>query len=395
METEIEINTVGNVLVIGNSGVGKSTLINGVLGENIAPTGWGYKGTTPKLNIYSGEGVPFNIIDSIGFEQGKEQKAIGAVKKWSKEAAKEGGKKEPINVIWFCVDGQASKLFPKTIKNMLKATAIWKNVPIVVVLTKSYSETERPMAVDMVKQALALNKKYSENVKEILPVVAQAYVINENAIAPPFGISELIDITNALMPEGIRAAEKAISEFKLNRKRVLTQGTIGAFVAAGATVGAVPIPIADGLILSPMELAEINALAAIYGINKGDNAKRLINSIVEVGTVSAAARAIISALKAIPGINVAAVVLNAVTAGVIVCALGEGAAFAFEKIYLGEKSIEDIDWVKKIIESKFASGIIEKVNSAFSDGTITDKMSAKDIGKKLIEILIPGKNNLK
>ena len=39
----------GNVLVIGNSGVGKSTLINSVFGENLAKTGWGTSGTTDKL----------------------------------------------------------------------------------------------------------------------------------------------------------------------------------------------------------------------------------------------------------------------------------------------------------------------------------------------------------
>ena len=42
----------GNILVLGNSGVGKSTLINAVLGEDKAVTGWGSKGITSKLDIY-------------------------------------------------------------------------------------------------------------------------------------------------------------------------------------------------------------------------------------------------------------------------------------------------------------------------------------------------------
>ena len=58
----------GNVLVIGNSGVGKSTLINAVLGEEKAETGWGSKGTTDKLTIYESENISFRIIDTIGFE---------------------------------------------------------------------------------------------------------------------------------------------------------------------------------------------------------------------------------------------------------------------------------------------------------------------------------------
>ena len=51
----------GNVLVIGNSGVGKSTLINAVLGEEKAKTGWGTKGTTDELDIYESEMIPFTV----------------------------------------------------------------------------------------------------------------------------------------------------------------------------------------------------------------------------------------------------------------------------------------------------------------------------------------------
>ena len=57
----------GNVLVIGNSGVGKSTLINAVLGEDRAVTGYGTEGTTKELAIYENRELPFRVIDSVGF----------------------------------------------------------------------------------------------------------------------------------------------------------------------------------------------------------------------------------------------------------------------------------------------------------------------------------------
>lgn len=41
----------GNVLVIGSSGVGKSTLINAVLGDEVAKTGWESIGMTKDLEI--------------------------------------------------------------------------------------------------------------------------------------------------------------------------------------------------------------------------------------------------------------------------------------------------------------------------------------------------------
>lgn len=377
----------GNVLVIGNSGVGKSTLINSVLGDEKAKTGYGSSGTTDKLEIYESEEIPFRIIDTIGFEPSfiKEHKAINAVKKWSKDSAKEGKENSEINVIWFCVEGTTSKLFPKTIKDLSKATAMWKTVPIVVVITKSYSVPERELNIKMVKDAFAMQKRHLKNLKDIVPVVASIYTLNDTAFAAPEGITELIDVTNTLMPEGIKAGSNDVYKFKLKRKKALAQSIVAVSTGAAVTVGAITIGFADALILSPIEVGQINALARLYGIDNSEESKRLIKSIVEVGTVSTAAKAVISALRGLPGIKIAPSMLDSIIAGAIVATIGESSIYVFEKVYTGEKSIEDIEWVKKIMEAKLSPQFIDKVI------TIVEKIAksgnAKDTGKLISSLL--------
>lgn len=384
----------GNVLVIGNSGVGKSTLINSVLGDEMAETGYGTTGTTDKLRIYENKDIPFRIIDTVGFEPSfiKARRAINAVKKWSKDSAKEGNEDSKINVIWYCVEGTSSKLFPKAIKDFARATNMWRSVPIIVVITKSYSVPERARNVEMVNDAFAKQTRHSKNLKQVIPVVAATYTINETAFAPPEGISELIEQTNELMPEGIKAGDKDVYKFKLKRKRALAQGIVGVSTTAAVTVGAVPIPFADALILHPIEIGQINGLARLYEVNKNEASKQFLNTIIEVGTVGVAAKTAISAVKAIPGLNIGASVLNAIIAGAIVAAIGQGSIYVFEKVYTGEKSIGDLDWVEKVMESNLSSQFLENVEAIIDQ--VIKSGNTKELGK-LISSLIENMFNKK
>lgn len=377
----------GNVLVIGNKGAGKSTLINAVLGEERAKTGWGAWGGTDRLEIYESDELPFRLIDTIGFEPStrRGRQAISAVRKWSRERAKANTEDSDINVIWFCVDGTSKKHVRRSIDTLIRATAIWKSVPIIVVITKSYSVPERLDNAGMVFEAFEKRKR-GRNLKKVIPVVAKTYALNETAFAAPEGITELIDATNQVMPDGIKAGREDVAKFNLNRKRALAHSIVGTATTAAVVVGAIPIPLADAAVLTPVEIAEVNAIARLYGIGKDDKSKTFINTIVEVGTISTVARAAISAIKSIPGINIAASVLNAVIAGSIAAALGEGSVYAFEQIYQGKKSLEDIDWVKKIMEDSFSSDFLKRVNIALQG--ISASSSKKEITQTILKLIV-------
>lgn len=376
----------GNVLVLGNSGVGKSTLINAVLGERLTKTGYGTVGTTKHLEVFENNEINFRLIDSVGFEPDlfKRYQAIKAVQTWCKNTAKAGNENSKINVIWFCVDGTSRKLFRQSIESLSRAASVYKTVPVIVVITKSYSRPDRDSNIQMVQQAFSGKIGKKLNLKGIIPVVAELYRLDETAFAPVDGINELIQLTNDVMPEGIAAADNDIERYKLERTNNFAHTIIGASTVSGVLIGAVPLPspLTDGAILSGIELAEVNGLAKVYGIKKNNKSAAMFEKIVEIGTVSAVARATCGAvLKVIP---VAGWVANAAVAGSFVAAIGEGTRYIFEQIKLGNRSVQDIEWAEKLLIDKLTGQFTQKAKQAFA--TLSETSTKDDIIKAVAQM---------
>ena len=140
-----------NVLLIGNSGVGKSTLINAVLENKVAKTSIGERGTV-KMDVYESDSVPFRLIDSKGMEYSffENFKLKSELKKWTKTSLGNEDYEKCISMIWYCVDGTSKRLMKENLKILNSITKFFKSVPVIIVITKSYSQPERKENIEMI-----------------------------------------------------------------------------------------------------------------------------------------------------------------------------------------------------------------------------------------------------
>lgn len=131
------------VMLVGKSGVGKSTLINNVLKLNQgkkAKTGTG-KFQTVKMDEYQNEAVKFlKLIDTRGIELNV-QYGAEAVKKDAKEFIDRQLQSNNVNnfvhCIWYCITGNRFEQVEIDLLYSLKNSYGDNNIPIIIVYTQA------------------------------------------------------------------------------------------------------------------------------------------------------------------------------------------------------------------------------------------------------------------
>lgn len=347
-----------NILVVGTSGAGKSTLINTVIGRDVAKVGSG-KHVTEEMQAYESEELNFRLIDSRGFEYSmwNTNKSVRDMKNWMRAGLRDT--KPRIHMLWFCVDATSRRFTRQTIRTMEAVKKEWKDVPIIVVLTKSFFVAEDAENVQMVRDTFLKFGRKTGMPLAIIPVLAEAPK-SENITSR--GIDLLIETTVANLDEAVRISDDAVRRYDLKTRRMRAQALTAGATMSAAVVGAVPIGFPDAVILTPLETTLITGIARVYKLDKNaDMTKRIVTRIIEAGAVSMLAKTAINQLKLIPGVvNLAADVLNAIVAGAIVLGIGEASAIVMEKMYLGEIRADSLDWINKIVEERMG-GIVGKV----------------------------------
>ena len=173
-----------NILVIGATGVGKSSLINAVLGYEVAETG-AITPVTRGINLYDGSigGVSCRFYDSAGYDLLLDSSEYISQLSGIVSNQLVPGAMSEINIVWFLISAPSLR-FMKRDAGIISALKE-KSIPTVFILTKA----------DVVT---------SEEIEAIKPYIASRIGISPSDLIEtsaylrsrePFGLKEIIDKT--------------------------------------------------------------------------------------------------------------------------------------------------------------------------------------------------------
>lgn len=330
-----------NIVVVGKSGVGKSTLINNIFRERLVATGIGAPVTAHMAKICK-EDFPLCIYDTRGFELGEDsQKEIRReLLKTIKEGSESGDINKAIHCIWYCVS-MASNRFEaqeiEWIKSFTEESRIY-HIPVIIVLTQAFGPKTQEM------------KKYIESINleviQIVPVLAEDYEMNDGYRVKAYGLDALIEIMQEALPSEIVDTLMNVQQVNLKLKQKRAQAAVAAGAAAAAAAGAIPIPFSDAALLVPTEVTMLASITAIFGFDISKAVLvTLISSIIGTSGATFAGKAFVSGLlKLIPGIGIlVGGMISGATASALTTALGEAYIGVMTAMFKGEITTKDLE----------------------------------------------------
>lgn len=122
-----------NILLIGGTGVGKSSLINTCFGSELAQVGVG-KPVTQHMDSYACDGVPIVLFDSKGYEIGSDKEKVFLEEIIAYTTNFKTGQ-DAIHIAWYCIQASGSRITDFDISIIKKIQQA--GLPVAIVLTKS------------------------------------------------------------------------------------------------------------------------------------------------------------------------------------------------------------------------------------------------------------------
>ncbi|MFE0442102.1 YcjF family protein [Aerococcus sp. NPDC058936] len=382
-QEEIEKIEKVHILVVGKTGVGKSTLINSIFREKLAETGIGQP-ITKHLHKIEKEGVPMVLYDTRGLELDTEtqMQVTGEIDDTLTRMVQN---KEHMHVAYYCINASSSRIENMEIR-LIEYLA--SKMPVILVLTQSVGEQALKFEQYLVNQNLP--------VQAIIRLMAKDYKITDELIVPAFGLKELVERTFGLLPHQVHTAFNNAQQIDIERKGRAARRWARRYIVTTFGVGFTPIPFSDATVLVPMQIGMMAHITAIFGISMDQTTTLgILGAIGGTGSATYLGRLIVSNLvKFIPGIgSVAGGMISGTTASIITTALAMSYIEVLTFIATAEANGEEVSprTVRKLMKDLYGQRLQRGQNdpdfqAAMADietkkGQDAERNKAKDISQ--------------
>ena len=341
-----------NILILGQTGVGKSSLINTIFGKNIAAVS-NTKAQTQGFHKYTDKDVPVNIIDSEGYELEKSAEFQKMIEEYLNVNFDDLSKQ--IHLAWYCISISSARVLPYDIDNLRFLAD--KNIPTCVVFTQCDNDTPEGSTAKSLTQVI--NDSFGGSIKCF-------QVSNDEEINKELTIDELIEWSrNNLSEENLRLGFAVAQKKNLEIKQQSAEPRIKYYAATAAAIGATPIPVSDAILLTTLQVKMCADIFGIYGLD--NNISSTVKNVISSQVVSLLGKTLAGSLiKLIPGAGSAVgAVINASVASSITYSMG----YAISRL------------TKQCIESRITGKFMESLPVIFNQENLNkliDEFNSKN-----------------
>ena len=322
---EMKLYKRPNILICGYTGAGKTSIIQALFGKDMVPD-YKIKDAEPGTMDYEMyENELLRIWDSKGLEPDKgEHDFIETTRAFIRERQDiSNNVDDHIHIFWYVISAGIERITPTD----LKIINIFPKESTIVVISKK-DKDNRGKTIEAYKKKLIKDGNISED-----RIICTADLdVGDGRV----GIHELYEKSLEILPEAYKSAfqeaqridiEKAVD--KVKEKKSKANGIIVSATAAAGATAAVPIPLSDSLVITPIQIGMVASLAALYSLNKEQLQHQALPLVARtVGMITASSLA-----KLIPGLGSA---INSTVAVFITGALGWFVQNQFEKMAIAK-----------------------------------------------------------
>jgi uncharacterized protein (DUF697 family)/GTP-binding protein EngB required for normal cell division len=294
---------VPNILICGQCRIGKSSAVNYLFNESVAMVGNNAERCTEGITLYRNNTV--NIYDSEGYEIGDEKQ-----KQYEKlifddflAQHRSNLEEEAVHLVWYAISGASASFTDLDVKLVKRIKA--EGFPVCVLLTK-IDEMNEEQLNDMMR-SLTLD------MPDIDIFRLSVFARKDEGLAKFCDWDKLIGWSYNRLPGVFRERFVMALRGRLDLKHDQATAVVATATAGAATIGAIPIPFSDAILLAPVQAGMIMRIADIYGIHLSKSA---VSSVLTSIVISALGKSIV---KFIP---IVGPIINASVAGIITGALG-------------------------------------------------------------------------